>query len=145
MNEKATGILNEKIVDVPFRSVVCELHGEPLRAQWPLGYVIMAVELVDRCLKSPELAEEAKRATKKETPSPEEAVALLAKKAACCRVSREVLLELYEKAKIGEFKRCVHCKKKGLGTPFRVRGPAGDVDLPHVCFRCIVYRTQKTD
>jgi len=52
----------------------------------------------------------------------------------CCRLTVQQLEALYAESLGGETRRCVVCRRRGLGGPMLT---ANLGKLPHVCFRCV--------
>lgn len=118
--------------------VICSLHGEPFREQWPKGYSEMVVAAIDHVLDSDGFRGDAKNlcAEGVEKPGVREMTAALDLLPVCCRLTSDQLLKAYKAAKIGRTKRCKLCGKKREGTHFRTT----TVEFRHVCFICVVGR-----
>jgi hypothetical protein len=139
-------------IEMTIRRVVCVVHGEPLRAKWPMGYAMMVLKLFELVIgsKSTDASQDkvwkdARRALKlgadAEVPSKEGMEAAFDHKPLCCRVPPGTLERLYESSGIGERARCVVCRRKRLGTPIKTT----EAELPHVCFSCVIHRATRTD
>ena len=115
----------------------CGLHRLPFRERWPVGMGIFAVEASRIVLGMPSVHAEARElaglpADAKIEPKMVEAV--LDRRPACCRVTREQLVELYVASKIGLVKHCHYCGAYAKGTPIETE-QQGRID--HVCFNCM--------
>ena len=121
--------------NLTFERMFCPRHGESLRANWPSGYPMLILKLLDILLKSEKFQKE----TEGDTTNIEKA---LDKHPACCRVSDGQMLKLYEE--VGKetgfavIAKCVNCKTKRLGTPYKTRHRSAN----HLCFHCVIYNMQ---
>jgi len=134
-------------IHLSFDRVLCPVHGEPLRAQWPNGYATLLVKLFERvAMREPFADEQAayrrERTDGERLTDAEVIEALLDRKPLCCRVSAEEMLKAYEEAhKGGKFARkrvCSVCGGRRLGTPYRTQ----QGDFAHICFTCVCKQAQ---
>jgi hypothetical protein len=121
------------VIDLPFERVLCPVHGEPFRPQWPSGYLLFALKAFEQVIAQEDFAAETGSDKAQIGPA-------LARKPLCCRLNAMALLELYrtvqEDTRLWRYRTCEVCRQNGLGSPFRTL----QRDFGHVCFGCIVYR-----
>ena len=117
------------------KRVACRVHGEPFRVAWPKGWAIFGMTLLKRVLKDESIAKDAGRDVSK-------VGEILDERPACYLVPDSVLREAYEASGVGVEGRCVACGEDRLGTPVKVIPTIGadPVDVPHVCFECVLTR-----
>lgn len=127
------------MVELPVQAVVCPVHGEPFRAQWPLGYPGFSIEIFKAAAATDELFEAAGGDAHRLN-------AAIAEFGPCCRlVTAEDRLRAYKAAcdMSPSFKQhgiCVICRKWKPGTAYSATQPAGAVLTRHVCFECVARR-----
>lgn len=120
------------VINMPFKSVLCARHGEPLREKWPQGYVPFAIEALRDVAAQPEIAEACEGRH-------EALAALLAEKPLCCRLTPERLVQVYIAAGFGKRGVCWICRSLAVGAAFRHYNRFKRLNrIGHVCFTCIV-------
>jgi hypothetical protein len=129
------------MVELPVEAVVCRMHGEPFRANWPAGYPIAVVRLFQAATES---STELHEATGGDA---HRLNAVIAEFGPLCRlVSAEQRLEIYRDAArtpgtaFGANGLCAACGKWKLGSPFGGKQPRGPVVTAHICFECVARR-----
>lgn len=118
------------------RRVLCAVHGEPFRAEYPRGYAVFMVEAFRAYAALDGTLEEARRlsGTPDGADVPVKAMELaLDIKPACCRLPRAALVAVYERCGLGVTKRCKACGRKAKGTPIS----AVNATYSHLCFSCV--------
>lgn len=138
-------------IDMSVRRVTCALHGEPYRAQWPLGYPLTMVMLFSHVLGKDSteasvnavwrdartalgLAEDA------EIPNKAGIEVALDRKPLCCRVTRAIMRRTYEESGVGVRARCTACRKKRvLGTAYQTMQGL----IEHLCFDCVLDQVER--
>lgn len=106
--------------------VICKLHGQPFRANWPEGYVKFLLFAMNAVLGQEGFV--ALAGGNVETIN-----ALLDDRPLCCRMSPEKRLEAYAQSGIGHPGYCRLCRQHRTVVDV----PIGQFGLPHaVCFRC---------
>jgi len=125
-------------IQMSFERIFCARHGEPLKPSWPSGYAIMMVGLFDEVFRKRDTLAEAVAATGDERPDPQIIEALLDVTPACCRVSSEILLRLYNEADFGVVAKCRGCRRKRMGAHYRFSHQAPG----HICFECVVHNME---
>lgn len=131
----------------PFVHWFCGLHGQPFRKAWPRGMAPVVIMVIDEVLRDPELWATADEivAARPELAKPFEGVReALSDVPACCRVGADRMLQLYREAELGRYRRCKVCRREGVGCPMYSKDPntLKVTKLPHVCFRCVVYKAR---
>jgi hypothetical protein len=117
--------------------LLCPKHREPFRSQWPKGYGIMALKLVQAVLARTDFQQACNGELSIETVG-----AALRKKPACEWVDKQTLLELYRESGIGVTGHCVGCGQLVRGTPYRTKNYWGRIKtIPHICFHCLLCNT----
>lgn len=135
-------------VPLEHRHVVCPTHGEPFRAEWPLGWDVFAPLVADLALRSPALQTGlADPAFWREpgllwgdlpTPVGRAMIRkLLDDRPACEWVRPQELLAAYTRSGIGRQGICRICGIARAGTPYGFVSGRGRELLPHVCLVCI--------
>ena len=117
--------------------LLCPRHGEPYRAQWPKGFAITAVMLMDHIFKRDDVAAEARELSgcgSDGKPEPKVIEQVLDSVPACCRVHSKQLRAIYVEAKIGTRARCEGCRRKRLGTSYLLQ----EREFEHLCFDCVL-------
>lgn len=109
------------------RRVICKLHGEAFRANWPAGYTTFLLFALDKVLRQEGFAAYAGGKV--------EAInGLLDERPLCCRMSPEDRLEAYAKSGIGTRGFCRICRQPASVCSVRI----GENALSHaVCFLCL--------
>lgn len=126
----------EPVLDLPPQRVMCARHMEPFRDQWPKGWAVAVVKLMNFLLKS-----EGFRNAVGKVFIPEVAERVLDGKPACEWVSPENILEVYQESGIGMRSLCDVCHSVSLGTPFSLKNSWGRVKrFRHLCFHCVLHR-----
>lgn len=135
-------------ISLEHRQIVCPTHGEPLRAQWPLGWDTFSMAVAGRALESPMLQRGvADPAYWKHDEllygdlPPAVGVAVVRQMLndrPCCEWLRpEELLGAYLRAGIGRQGVCRLCGIARPGTPYGVLSGRGREVIPHLCFVCV--------
>lgn len=122
------------------RNVVCSLHGEMFRKDWPRGYAVFSALAIDVIFKHTKFLEACRGDVTN-------AQKLLNQIPICCRLPKDQLLRLYEVVSTeldmwrpGICDIC-HDVARG-GQMMRHVGAMQSDTIPHVCLRCLVYRIQ---
>lgn len=118
------------------KRALCQLHGEPFHARWPLGFAVFMVKGFQAATAIADIWEEARRLHGLAADADLDAKKLelvFDVRPICCRVSREALRALYVDCAIGVTRRCSVCNRKGLGTVYRSQ----QQDFAHLCFNCV--------
>jgi hypothetical protein len=127
------------IILLSHESTFCSMHGEPFRAEWPKGSIVFQIEAMHILLMRVDLVQEVEALGGTFEHGVE---AVLKKIPACCRLTDDELLALYEKSGVGRIRRCFGCNATAKGTPYRIVDPDVDaakhVELEHLCFGCVV-------
>ncbi|KKN72199.1 hypothetical protein LCGC14_0413360 [marine sediment metagenome] len=124
-------------IAVTHERLLCARHGEPYRAQWPKGFAITVVALMDYIFKRDDVAAEARELAgcgPGDKPEPKVVEQVLDRIPACCRVHTKQLREVYVKAKIGTRARCEDCRRKRFGTSYLSQ----EREFAHLCFDCVL-------
>lgn len=137
----------------PFEHVWCPLHGEPFRADYPAGFPVATVQLLQAALELDDLiADAAESSPGSEAPRVEAALPALERKRACCRVTPETLLDVYRGARDDwPLELCDLCGDEAHGAPYvrdvsAEQGVAGATEtFAHVCFACVVGRLRTSE
>jgi hypothetical protein len=128
--------VERKQVTLEKPSVVCGVHAEPFRYEWPKGYptfAIRAFQIVADSGAFVNLSEFKIARITKTTPL-------------CCRIKAmdlTKLVELYEECLPGKTAMCSRCAQVKLGAPFKYNDPRtgyGELTLTHLCFECVAHR-----
>jgi hypothetical protein len=128
---------DQPIIELEHRRVMCGLHGEPLRAQWPLGYAIFTLKAFETVCSAEGWAEEMKSAYQAGAQTDKEAVErLLDRRPLCCRMTADDLHSLYVETGIGRLATCQGCFATSLGTEYRTVRKT----FRHLCFNCAIHR-----
>ena len=107
--------------------VICKLHGEPFRANWPAGYVPFLLFALDKVMGQEEFVAYAGGEVAKVN-------ALLDERPLCCRLSPDDRLEAWSKTGLGQRGFCRVCRQPANVVTI----PIGAGGLPHaVCFICM--------
>ena len=121
------------VIEVPdVKLMLCRVHGEPLRAQWPKGYPSMVMTLMQALVEDEELVEltaaDAGRIT-----------AILPEFAPLCGRYPKLIRPALEATGLGVHAACWGgCRRPvALGTPYTAIQPSGEEVTRHVCFRCV--------
>jgi hypothetical protein len=123
----------------PIGHILCARHGEPYRANWPMGIGAMLAMGLEFIKEDIELAQEWEALGGVEYMG-----AALTKRPICERVSPEHLMMMYLDSKIGVFGLCDHCRDIKCGTPYRLMNYWGRlVKKRHLCFDCVLYRMER--
>jgi len=135
------GIDKNDTIAISIERIACPRHGEPFRANWPKGWAMFSLPLVQEILESEEVHEEiAKLEGHEGDPdhklNPRTVEQVLDIRPACCRVSPERLLKAYHESNVGTIKRCKVCGKKRSGTSYKT----SLAELSHVCFECVIHQ-----
>lgn len=137
-------------VEVPLdqRHIACSRHGEPFRANWPLGWESFATDISTRALGTPALQAGLQATTWRaidliweDLPRrrhPDEVRDLLARRPACEWVTGPELLAAYIASGIGVVRLCQVCRLLRPGAPFGLREGQGIRVISHACFRCVI-------
>lgn len=114
---RATPIIQPDLIG----HVLCPVHGEPFRSQWPKGVGAIVKLFADVFGTDEQLAEEVNATTNAaELPFEQAVLVCLARRSVCERVTPDRLIAMYAEAKIGKFDVCDVCGRPDtLGTPYR--------------------------
>src|SRR4051812_33496364 len=125
--------MDRKQVDLVMESVVCGLHGEPFRAEWPKGYPTFAIRAFQIVAESGAFLNVS-----------EFKIARMTKTMPlCCRIKTldpAKLVELYVEALGDKADVCSRCAEVKPGAPYKYndpRGTGGVLTLRHLCFDCV--------
>lgn len=117
--------------------VMCPLHALPFRDEWPRGVVIFTVAIVKYVTAIDGIWDEA-RELANAGPDAELGIKalepVLDRRAACCRVTPNELVAVYEETKIGVKRHCKFCGIKRMGTPVQATNLGR---VRHACFVCM--------
>lgn len=131
-------------IEMTVRRVSCPRHGEPFRDQWPKGWALFSVQLMQWVLDDPRTLKEARDLAgvgAEEKVEPKWIEAVLDVRPACCRIGNTRLMRAYEESQVGHRARCRVCKRKRLGTPYQTIRQR----VEHVCFDCVLYRMEPSN
>jgi hypothetical protein len=118
------------------RRSLCPLHGEPFRAQWPLGFAIFMVKGFQAVTAIDGIWDEARRLHGLAADAdldPKKLELVFDVRPICCRLSKQALRGLYVDCAIGVTRRCRVCNRKALGTEYKSQ----QQDFAHLCFDCV--------
>jgi hypothetical protein len=112
---------------LPPKRVMCAIHGEPLRSQWPMGFAVFTMKVVTKALEDKDLSSQCQGKV-------ERVNAALEVQPACMWVPEDTLLEAYREGGIGRMSRCEECGELSPGTPFQTQ----EKEYDHLCFFCVI-------
>jgi hypothetical protein len=118
--------VSEPQIQLPVKRVMCQMHGEPFRSQWPLGYAVFMTKVTFKALESEKL----QRVTRGRVEQIDRALEI---RPACMWVPVDTIMEAYRESGIGTIARCNVCGERVLGTSFKTQR----ADYSHICFGCI--------
>lgn len=120
-------------INLEIRRVVCAVHGEPFREQWPKGYIPFLLFAIDAVMAQEGFVAYAGREVEKID-------AMLDVKPLCCRLSPEKRLQAFVQCELGKIGTCAFCRKVAKGTPYHFMSESGPQRASHVCFSCVANR-----
>jgi len=123
---------DKPLIELPISSVVCRVHCEPFRANWPAGYLPFSVYAFKALSMDPtggfieSIGGDISLAS-----------AAFAERPICSRLTADQLVATYIEAAFGVEARCGVCHEHKAGAPF---AQTGAPNMRHVCFRCVAER-----
>lgn len=126
-------------IEVSPQTVACPGHGEHLRAQWPKGFVIVAMKLFEATLASEDFMRAVDPGWDGSRPADfqvEAANMVLSRWPFCYWVDRPTIRGALMESGIGTIGVCVLCGRKGIGGPYSMHHAGRVQEAPHVCFEC---------
>lgn len=120
--------------------VLCPKHCELFRYQWPKGFAVYAILVVQEALKQEEISKVCDRDIHK-------LMLLLDSKPLCEWFSptklMEILLEVQKRTHVWYSDLCVRCAERKIGTAYRTANHWGRVTSnSHVCLDCVLTTVQ---
>lgn len=116
-------------------AVACPGHGEHLRAQWPSGFLMYSMTIINQMFKNEELIRECggNADNKADVNKINE---VLAVRPACYFVDRDTIRQALMESAIGAIGICQICSRSSIGGPYTLNDMGIHKELPHVCFEC---------
>jgi hypothetical protein len=135
--------LPEDVVQITPKRVLCPCHGEHLRAQWPSGFAIVAMGVVQAALangalvRAIDLTWDGQDGTA--AFSPQKLNALSERKPLCYFVDDDTLRRVFREAGILKVLRCDHCGVPRDAGPYTMLYPDGSVREVVLCLECMLH------
>lgn len=124
--------MNNPKVQLEVTDVICSLHGEPFREDWPKGYGLASVKLFEEFAQLADVHAYTGGKAEKLPAAVAEFGPL------CCAVGRNIMKKVYLNSGIEQFGKCRVCGAVEKGAAIRVREEDEVRMIEHVCFNCVL-------
>lgn len=128
--------MSNPAIDVRPSTVACPAHGEHLRANWPSGFAVFSMTIVQALFETSDAFLRELGWRPGHLGDLGKVNTVLARRPACYFVGRELLRQALMDSGIGRLGLCLLCGRSGMGGPYTVNNMGHHQELDHVCFEC---------
>jgi hypothetical protein len=135
--------VEQPIVKIEPRRVLCPAHGEHLRANWPKGWAMTGLTLFRKAVASPELLQACGWREGGASVPVERINDLTDTKPLCYFVDEDEIRKVLATHVVDRVMRCDVCGIPGHAGPYTVRDEDGSVNTLDVCVECALLAGRK--